>query len=303
MRVGVFLQTCDLETGRAFCVDEVAERAREVETLGFDSVWVMDHLLMEGQPGVRATSHDPMVLLTAIALRTKRIQIGPLVMNGSPFFRHPAVLARQASSVQEISGGRLVLGIGAGWHQPEFEAHGIPSDYRASRFESTLEVLGPLLRSADTVVRATPPPPILVGGTGPRMLRLTARYASAWNRAFGGPDPGWYDESVKKLRDAMREEGRPESELELTVGISVIPVEGAELDWAYARRQLRDGLSARYCARDWTLWRRWRGSRHYSTLQHVRPRVGSDVSQPGRRGTGARPLNGLHATRRSRLIR
>lgn len=228
MQVGVFLQTSDLASGRAIGIADLVSRAQAVEDLGFDSVWVMDHIMMEGGHGARATSYDPMLILGAIAQHTRRIVLGPLVLNASPYLRHPAVIAREAASLQQISGGRLILGIGAGWYKPEFDAHNIPFDHLVSRFESTLDTLIPMIDSGDTVVACRPRPPVLIGGSGPRMLRLVARYADVWNQSFGGADAEWYAKLVVKLGAALAAEGRAESSIQRSVGVSVIPVAN---DW------------------------------------------------------------------------
>jgi len=224
VQVGVFLQTSDLASGRAIGIDDLVSRAQVVEELGFDSVWVMDHIMIEGGQGVRATSYDPMLILGAIAQYTRRLMLGPLVLNASPYLRHPAVIAREAASVQQISGGRLILGLGAGWYKPEFDAHNIPFDRPVSRFESTLQTLIPMLDSSDTVVDCRPRPPVLIGGSGPRVLGLVARYADVWNQSFGGADAEWYAELVLKLGAALAAEGRAESSIQRSVGVSVIPV-------------------------------------------------------------------------------
>ncbi len=232
MKVGVFLQVIDLETGESVPVAELARRAAHAEALGFDSVWVMDHFFIEWE-GRRVFAHDPLIQLTAIADRTQRIELGPLVL-AAPF-REPAQLAREAESVQDLSGGRLVLGLGAGWYEPEFEAAGIPMEQLVGRFEKTVERLAPMLREGGRTSRGTAPPPLWIAAGGPRMLRLTARWADGWNLAWGGRDPAWYAVAVEQLRTALREAGRPEGEVTRSVGVSVLPVAGREAEAAVAR--------------------------------------------------------------------
>ena len=118
-------------------------------------------------------------------------------------FRNPGILAKMAVTADAVSDGRLVLGLGAGWHDPEYLAFGFPTDHRVSRFEEALQIIGPLLRGErvsvtgryhqvrDAVLLPAPerPIPTLVAGHGPRMLQLTARHADAWNTAwYGLPD-------------------------------------------------------------------------------------------------------------------
>lgn len=232
MKVGVFLQVIDLETGESVPVAELARRAAHAEGLGFDSVWVMDHYFMEWQ-GRRVFAHDPMIQLTAIAAGTRRVELGPLVLAGP--FREPAQLAREAESLQDLSAGRLVLGMGAGWYEPELEAAGISPDRLVGRFEKTLERLAPMLREGGETSRGTAPPPLWIAARGPRMLRLTARWADGWNLSWGGRDPGWYAAAVEQLRAALRQAGRPEGEVTRSVGVSVLPVEGKAAEAALAR--------------------------------------------------------------------
>jgi len=230
LKVGVFLQVLDLEGGQAIPVAELAARAARAEALGFDSVWVMDHFFFEWQ-GRRVFAHDPMVQLAAMAATTSRIQLGPLVL-GSPF-REPAQLAREAASLQDLSRGRLILGLGCGWYEPEFEAAGIPFDHLVGRFEKSLQRLVPMLREDGLTAGAAPPTWIAAGG--PRMLALTARWADGWNLAWGGGDPAWYATAVEQLRAALRTAGRPESAVTRSVGISVLPLEDAEAGVALER--------------------------------------------------------------------
>ena len=236
MKVGVFLQVTDLESGRTLGVEEIAERAARAEAAGYDSVWVMDHFFISGRDGRRVFAHDPMVLLTAIAARTSRVTLGTLVLCAP--FRPAAQLAREAMGLQDLSGGRFVCGAGAGWFEPEFEAARIPFGKRASRFERWLIDL----RAAfdDAVVPRGPAPPVWVGAGGPRMLRITARLADGWNGVWGAADPGWFEEAVARLRNAVAAEGR-EAPLTLSAGIALLPLaaEAAERALDRGRRHAR----------------------------------------------------------------
>ena len=169
--------------------------ARRAEEVGFDSFWLPDHLLFRFPQVHQQGAWDAWSLLAALAATTRTLEIGPLVACSS--FRNPALIAKMADTIDEISGGRLILGLGAGWHEPEYAAFGFPYDHRVSRFEEALQIITALLRTGqvdfqgdyysarDCELRPRGPrpegPPILVGGSGQRMLRLAARYADAWN--------------------------------------------------------------------------------------------------------------------------
>ena len=106
--------------------------ALAAEEDGLDSVWGADHLIFRDE-GETTGIHESWTLLTAVAAITSRVEIGPLVL--AVPFRNPALTAKMAAELDEISGGRLILGLGCGWHQPEFDAFGYPFDHRVSRFE------------------------------------------------------------------------------------------------------------------------------------------------------------------------
>src|SRR5262249_13544353 len=154
---------------------------------GFDSAWVMDHVFLE-RPGGRIGGHDPFALLAFAAARTSRVGLGTLV--ACPAFRTTGQLARESAALADASRGRFVLGLGAGWHRPDFGAFGYPFDHLVGRFEEQRAATRALLaggrvtgqsrsvRLRDAEVLSTAPPPaIWVAGAGPRMLRLTARCA------------------------------------------------------------------------------------------------------------------------------
>jgi alkanesulfonate monooxygenase SsuD/methylene tetrahydromethanopterin reductase-like flavin-dependent oxidoreductase (luciferase family) len=233
MRVGVFVHVCEAESGRTLPVEEVVGAVERVEALGFDSAWVMDHLLYE-TPAGRVAGHDPMVLLAAAAARTRRVGLGTLV--ACTAFRPPGQLAREAAALADAAAGRFTLGLGAGWHQPEFEAFGLPFDRLVTRFEASatavrrllegerVTMAGPDFRLDEAAVPATaPPPPIWIAGRGPRMLGLTARLADGWNLAWGGLDPSWLAEPLDGLRRALAAEGRDPSTLTVSAGVSWVP--------------------------------------------------------------------------------
>src|SRR5436309_8326662 len=129
--------------------------ARRAEEVGFDSVWVVDHLLLHGvrQTRQREGLWECWTLLAALAAATERVELGPLVCCTG--FRNPALLAKMADTVDEISGGRLILGLGAGWHEYEYNAFGYPFDHRVGRFEEALTIIHTLLREGKADFQGT----------------------------------------------------------------------------------------------------------------------------------------------------
>jgi probable F420-dependent oxidoreductase len=215
---------------------EIREFAAASEALGFDSLWLADHLLPHldavGGPG---DIHEAWSLLSAVAASTGRVEIGTLVV-ATPF-RNPALLAKMAVTVDEISGGRLILGLGTGYYQPEFAAFGYApaTDRPVARFEEALHVIVPLLRGEtvtfegrfvevrDAILLPKPARriPILVAARGPRMLRLTARWADAWNTAwFSSPNEG-FASRMAAFDGALVAEERHTASIVRTVGMEV----------------------------------------------------------------------------------
>ena len=168
---------------------------RRAEQVGFDSLWVGDHLLYESAEGGIKGVWEAWSLLAALAAVTERIELGPLVACTS--FHNPAIIAKKATTVDEISGGRLVLGLGAGWNEPEYRAFGLPFDHRVSRFEEAFTIIRTLLNDGFidfhgdyyraencTLLPRGPRPgalPLMVGTTGERMLRITLPWVQSWN--------------------------------------------------------------------------------------------------------------------------
>jgi probable F420-dependent oxidoreductase len=206
--------------------------ARAAEDEGLDSVWVYDHLLFRSD-GETTGIHECWTILSAIAEATSRVGLGTIVMCTS--FRNPALLAKMSATLDHVSGGRLTLGIGCGWHDPEYEAFGYPTDHKVGRFEEALTIIRSLIRegradldgrwvrASDAVLRppARPDLPILIAAKRPRMLELTARHADAWNLAwFGEPDERLASARAD-LAAACAAVGRDPATLEITVGINV----------------------------------------------------------------------------------
>ena len=174
---------------------EYLDLARHAEAAGYDSVWVGDHLVYDLPDGSTRGPYEAWTTLAAVATVTQRVEIGPLV--ASTGFHAPTMLAKQAATVDAISGGRLVLGLGAGWNRREYDAFGFAYDRRVSRFEEALAIIAPLLREGrttfhgqfhdvDDCVLDPPPvreggPPIMLGSTSPRMLAIGLPVVDSWN--------------------------------------------------------------------------------------------------------------------------
>jgi alkanesulfonate monooxygenase SsuD/methylene tetrahydromethanopterin reductase-like flavin-dependent oxidoreductase (luciferase family) len=199
MKIGVVIMLVELsDLHRALTFPEIRDTAQRCEALGFDSLWLYDHLLYRMKKGVTTGIWEGWSMLSALAACTQKVELGPLVACNS--FRHPALLAKMAHTVDAISGGRLILGLGAGWNQPEYEAFGLPFDHRVDRFEEALQIIRPLLktgqvdfagryytaRDCEIAPRSPRPegPPLMIGAGRPRMLRLTAQYADLYNACY-----------------------------------------------------------------------------------------------------------------------
>ncbi|MDQ3044659.1 MAG: LLM class flavin-dependent oxidoreductase [Chloroflexota bacterium] len=211
---------------------------RAAEAVGFDAVWVPDHLIMRHvyESNVTRGVWECWTTLAALAAATEGIRFASFVTCTS--FRSPGLIAKLAESLDEISAGRFILGLGAGWHQPEYEMFGFPFNRRVTRFEEALKIVHDLLRQgqadfegeytrvieAPNIPRgpsaALGGPPILIGGTGPRMLRLTAIYADAWNNEFH-PDPATTAGHIHLLDDACAGVGRDPTTLLRTTGANL----------------------------------------------------------------------------------
>jgi alkanesulfonate monooxygenase SsuD/methylene tetrahydromethanopterin reductase-like flavin-dependent oxidoreductase (luciferase family) len=172
---------------------ELLELARVVEARGFDSLWLGDHMLYRGDGRPERGPWDAWTTLAALAAATERVTLGPLV--AATAFHEPGLVARMAAAIDEISGGRFVLGLGTGWNETEFAAFGIPFDRKVSRFEEAFEIIrrlvagervtfeGAFYTVRDAVVLPPParPVPLMVGGHGPRLLAATLPHVATWN--------------------------------------------------------------------------------------------------------------------------
>jgi alkanesulfonate monooxygenase SsuD/methylene tetrahydromethanopterin reductase-like flavin-dependent oxidoreductase (luciferase family) len=236
MRIGYVLPMGDdTRPGVPASPAEIIDLADTVEAAGFDSIWTFDHLLTQedGQPP--AGTWEAWTTLTAIAARTRRVGLGVLV--SCTGFREPIVTAKIAHTLHEISDGRLTLGLGAGWHEPEYRAFGIPFDHKIDRFAEAIEIIGALIRGGRSdftgsyyrtvdapllpTVAGRTRPPILVGGRGPRMLSLIAQHADVWNAAWFGVPGEKFEAQRERMRDACATRGRDPKTLQVSVGVYV----------------------------------------------------------------------------------
>lgn len=199
MKIGLYIPNGDGSmSGSINRWSNIVAMAQAAEEAGFDSVWVADHLVFRFPDVPEQSRWECWSVLAGLAAVTNRVEIGPLVSCMS--FRNPGLLAKIAETVDEMSDGRLVMAVGAGWHEPEYTSFDLPYDHRASRFEEGFAILHDLLRSGrssfqgeyisvdDCVVLPRGPRPnqipILVGTNGDRLLKLTARFADGWNTTW-----------------------------------------------------------------------------------------------------------------------
>ena len=210
----------------------------ECERLDFDSVWVYDHLQFTYGPTLECWT-----VLAALAEVTQNVRIGPLVTCNA--FRHPSLLAKIAATVDVISNGRLNFGIGAGWHEGEAEAYGIPfprAGIRIEMLDEALQIIKRLWTQDEVTFKGKyyplekavslpkpvqkPHPPVLVGGGGDRMLRLIAKHANAWNSGYTSPEG--FAEEIARLEKACKETGRDPGEIENTFQSRIVIAEKDE---------------------------------------------------------------------------
>ncbi|MDP9241921.1 MAG: LLM class flavin-dependent oxidoreductase [Actinomycetota bacterium] len=244
LRVGIQLP----ETEREVRWAEYVAMARAAEAAGFDSIWLGDHMLYRGDGRHERGPWDAWTFLAGLAEVTERVRLGPLVACAA--FHPPGAIAKMASSVDEISAGRLVLGLGAGWSRPEFEAFGIPFDHLASRFEEAFEIIRRLLAGErvsfsgrywdldDAVLLPSPRrrPPLMVGSNGPRLLAATLPHVDVWNTWFDGygNTPEGFADLSATIDDAARRVGRPPEEVARSACVFVV------LDGSTGERQVGD---------------------------------------------------------------
>jgi probable F420-dependent oxidoreductase len=234
LRVGIQLP----EVERVVQWTEYVAMARAAEEVGFDSIWLGDHLLYRDDRAERGP-WDVWTMLAGLAAVTTRVRLGPLV--ACTAFHPPGILARMAAAVDEISNGRLVLGIGAGWNENEFRAFGIPFDARVARFAEAFEIVRRLLagehvtfhgrfHDVDDAVLLPPPRrrlPLMIGTRGPRLLELTLPHVDAWNTWYDwyGNNPARFGELNREIDDRAAAAGRDPAEIARSACVFVV-VEG-----------------------------------------------------------------------------
>jgi probable F420-dependent oxidoreductase len=262
MRIGIQLP----EVERPVAWAEYVAMARAAEEGGFDSIWIGDHLLY------RNPERGPLeawTLLSALASCTRRVELGPLV--ACTAFHPPGLIAKMAATIDEVSGGRFVLGLGAGWNEEEFRAFGLPFDHRVSRFEESFTIVRRLLggervtvagryHRVDDAVLLPPPrrrPPLMIGSNGPRMLAIALPHVDAWNtwyEDFGNTAEGFADLNGQITR-AAEAAGRDPAGVARSACVLVVldrsarervpdpgtrPLEGTPEQLAAGLRELRD---------------------------------------------------------------
>lgn len=239
-RVGIQLP----EVERVVRWPEYASMARAAEEVGFASVWVGDHLLYRGDGRPERGPWEAFTLLASIAAVTERVTLGPLVACAG--FHPPGLIAKMAATVDEVSGGRFVLGLGAGWNRCEFEAFGIPFDHRVARFTDAWTVIrdltagersthdGSWCHTDDAVLlparAGAGAIPLVVGSNGERVLRATLGHAHGWNTWFAdtGNRPEGLPPLLARVDRIARELGRDPLTLDRSVCALVRLGDGGE---------------------------------------------------------------------------
>jgi len=233
LRVGVQLP----EVERRVEWPELIEMARTAEDVGLDSIWLGDHLLYDLPGGATRGPWEAWTSLAALAAVTTRVELGPFVASTS--FHAPAMLAKMAATVDAISGGRLVLGLGAGWNEREYTAYGFPFDNRVARFDEAFTIIRSLLRDGrvdfhgsyydvvDCVLDPGPVrpggPPLMLGSTGPRMMRIALPHADLWNTWWSdyANSPDEFARLKERVDAAGLAAGRGEGEVGATAAVLV----------------------------------------------------------------------------------
>ena len=232
VRVGIQLP----EVEREVRWPEYQTMAQAAENDGFDSMWIGDHLIYRGDGRPERGPWEAWTLLSALAAVTERIELGPLV--ACVGFHPPALLAKMAAGIDEVSHGRFIFGVGAGWNQPEFDAFGIPFDQRGSRFEEAFTILRTLcsgerctfagrFNKVDDAVLLPPPHrpiPLMIGSMGERVLRAALPHAQWWNTWFdwfGNSAEGFAKQNAH-ISDIAREVGRDPATLKRSACLLVV---------------------------------------------------------------------------------
>ncbi len=219
----------------------IRDMALLCEKSGLDSIWFADHLLYREKNKETIGIWECWTVLSALAEATSTIELGTLAICNN--FRNPTLLAKMAHTIDEVSNGRFILGIGAGWKKPEHKAFGFPFDHRVDRFEEALQIIRPLLkdgyvdfvgnyyqaRNCEIIPRSPRPngPPLLVGAFRSRMMRITAKYADMWNIELL-TNPYSVTESLSQFHEACTDVGRDPASIETTFLVPLVYPDLAE---------------------------------------------------------------------------
>jgi alkanesulfonate monooxygenase SsuD/methylene tetrahydromethanopterin reductase-like flavin-dependent oxidoreductase (luciferase family) len=211
--------------------------AQAAEAAGFDSIWLGDHLLYRDDGGAQRGPWEAWTMLAALGAATARTELGPLV--ACTAFHPPGLIAKMAATLAEISGGRFVLGLGAGWNEEEFRAFGLPFDHRVSRFEEAFAIIRGLLAGervtvsgryfqVEDAVLLPPPgtrPRLVIGSNGPRMLAAALPHVDAWNTWYEdyGNSPHGFAKLNARISAAARDAGRDPGDIERSACLLVAP--------------------------------------------------------------------------------
>ncbi|MEX2557235.1 MAG: TIGR03560 family F420-dependent LLM class oxidoreductase [Actinomycetota bacterium] len=245
MKVGIALPHYDFSypDGRVADLEATISFAQRAEELGYDSVWMSDHFFLDlsryGGPSRRYASLEAMTTLAALAVETQRVRLGTLVLCEA--FRHPPLLAKMAATLDIVSGGRLDLGVGAGWYEDEYRAFGYdfaPVAERMERLRETVVILAGMLSQErfsfegryyrvedapnDPPPVQRPRPPVWVGGKGgPKLMRIVAEAADGWNTVWRWT-PDAYAERIVELERACARAGRDPATVRRSLGLYTV---------------------------------------------------------------------------------
>jgi probable F420-dependent oxidoreductase len=238
LKVGVQLP----EIERVAPWPDMKRMATTAEALGYDSIWLGDHLLYRNEGDTPKGPWEAWTMMAAIAAVTEKVEIGPLVACTS--FHNPAMIAKKTATLDEVAQGRIILGLGAGWNEPEYRAFGYPYDRRVSRFEEAFTIIRRLLdgetvtfngeyyQTDEVLLHPSGPRkhvPLMVGSGSPRMLEITMPYVDSWNAWYA-----WFNNKpedlkpwLEKVDAACEKVGRDPAEIERTCAILVQLPDGA----------------------------------------------------------------------------
>jgi probable F420-dependent oxidoreductase len=239
LRFGLALPQYDYSLGNATIIgwQDVREWATKAEALGFDSVWMSDHLFFDlskyGGSAEPQGTMEAFTSLAAIAASTQHVRLGCLVVCND--LRSPMVVAKMATTIDLISGGRFELGLGAGWYEREYAAAGItfdPAGQRVGRLEESVQIVKRSITGSDVSFEGkhysmrgawnTPKParptPVWVGGKGDRVVRVAARHADGYNCVWGWT-PESYAGRMRVLDEEIERAGRSPGDVRRSVGL------------------------------------------------------------------------------------